>query len=162
MNINLPSLFSNLAAQGRQIDVHLKNKTEKPLPYAELWMRSIDRQGYPHAPSISLLFNLEKDQRATLYPEIFPGAEYFMIACESGGKTTTAYYKVPARKGWPHDIDLDDPKKRLVVALTADGPTIDGGAFQVLNEQEKKALVPEGRRLHLTEKRSAPFQIANP
>jgi len=145
--------FMNLSTQGRLIDMAFRNRTNGSVKYAELWVRSVDSKGYKHSPSIFHLFDIQKDKALTARPEIFPGAEYFMIRCECQGKTATARFKIPSRRGWPHDIDLDDPLKRIHITLNTSGLAIDGGAFQELTPQKAKEMVPGGARLPLIEEK---------
>jgi len=145
--------FRNLSAQGREIEAGLLNKTDKTVPYVEVWVRSVDANGYPHSPSIFLVFDTESGDRPEILPEIFPGAEYFMVRCEVQGKAATSRFVIPSRRGWPHDVDLDDVRKNIKIELTANGPVIDGGDFETLSDEEAKTLVPDGVRLHLREAR---------
>ncbi len=151
--------FMNLSAQGRCVDFKLKNKTEHALPYTEVWVRSVDREGYPHSPSICLFFDMKNGESQKFWPEIFPGAEYFMVRCEVEGKMASSHFRVPAKQGWPHDIDLDDPGKHISIELLPSGPLIHGGAFEALTLQEANALAPDGPRLHLSEGRGQPYKV---
>lgn len=96
--------FMNLSAQGRQIHIEFQNDTNERVEYAELWVRSVGARGYPHSPSILFLFDVDKAKALPARPEIFPGAEYFMIRCESRGKIATARFKIPSKRGAPHDV----------------------------------------------------------
>ncbi len=144
--------FMNLSAQGRAVSVHVTNTTGKAVPCMEVWVKSVAADGYPHSPSLSLILDAHAGTTHSVRPEIFPGAEYFTVKCVAGNQSADMAVRVPARRDWPHDIDLDDPKKRIRIKLSADGPSIDGGAFEALTAGDLEALVPGGPRLHLSEK----------
>jgi hypothetical protein len=145
--------FMNLSAQGRLIHVEFQNDTSERLEYAELWVRSVDVRGYPHSPSILFLFDVDKAKALLARPEIFPGAEYFMIRCESQGKIATARFKIPSKRGAPHDVNLDRRRHRILVTLSPTGLAIDGGGFEEVTPPMAEELVPDGVRLHLTEEK---------
>jgi len=107
-------------------------------------MRSVDPQGFPHAPSIFLIFDLAAGatEQTGKGAQLFAGGKYFVVACKSEGKTATARFKIPARRGAPNGIDLTSDHN-ITVTLTDSGPVISGGAFQAITEQEARALVPE-------------------
>ena len=154
--------FRNLSAQGRGIATSIVNHTGKSIPYVELRVRSVDAKGYPHSPSAILIFDTDHGVSTDTWPEIFPGAEYFVVQCECQGDVATAHFKVPTKRGWPHDIDLDDDRKRVKIQLTASGTFIDGGVFERVTDNDARRLVPDGERLHLTERRYEAVKLLNP
>ena len=136
--------FTNFSCEGRNIHPKFTNATRRTVPYTEVWMRSVDPQGFPHAPSIFLIFDLAAGATEQMGhgAQLFSGGLYFLVACKSEGKMATARFRIPARQGAPHRIDLTSAHN-ITVTLTDDGPVINGGAFEALTEEQAKALVPK-------------------
>ena len=144
--------FTNFSCEGRNIHPKFTNATGRAVPYTEVWMKSVDPQGFPHSPGIFLIFDLAAGATEQMGKgaQLFAGGKYFVVTCKSEGKTATARYAIPAQQGAPHGIDLT-PEHNVTVTLTDNGPVISGGAFQALTEEEARALVPKEIVPYLTE-----------
>ena len=131
------------AGQGRVVSLDVSNATDGPIPLAEIQMRSVDEKGFSHCPTYLLLVDLPpgKSVRPSPCPMIHAGSRYVRLHCEFNNKTNTAIFAIPTgcKPSAPYlPLKLEH---QITVMLTADGPTINGGAFQRLTEQEANALV---------------------
>jgi hypothetical protein len=136
--------FTNFSCEGRHAVVHVENNTQKTIPYAEIWLRSVDDQGYPHSPSILFIFDIPPGAKWTMKHgvQLFSGAEYFRVNCEHAGKKAASIYEIPTDRSAPHHIDLGS-RHKITVKLAGRGPVLNGGAFHILTEEQIKARVPE-------------------
>lgn len=142
--------FANLSCQGRKMATLISNETDETVSKVELWVRSVDSNGYPHSASLILAFDVPPKEHLRVYPEVFPGAEYLFLRCESGGEEAIARFRVPRAQGAPHDISFGRGH-RVTVTIAGEAPVIDGGGLDAISEQQALELVPGGVRLHLVE-----------
>ncbi len=149
-------LYSYGSGQGRVFSTTVSNATDKAIPLAEVWIRSVDPNGYSHCPGICFFFDTPAGERRRINPGplAYAGGEYFLVGCEQNqDKFAVARFKVPKPVS-AHAPYIPFRAHHVNINLTDDGPVIEcGGGLESITEQEAKALVHEEVGLPLVETR---------
>jgi hypothetical protein len=144
------------AGQGRICSTSFHNATDKTIPYAEVWVRSVSADGYSHCPGIWLFFDIPAGEKRILNPGAlaFAGGEYFAVSCEQNqSEVATARFRIPAATSTSSPY-IPFRNQRVTVRFTDEGPVIEGrGGLEAVSEEQAKSLVPNAVNLPLVEER---------